>query len=119
MFKNLIVKVRRWLGVYELAVELNRLDVRLKTIEKLVRVGIDVHTKSDSWIVMCLAGKPEYVEFFRIPVITCSLFHSCYNDPGFVEPTLHNNLWSMPAIDKPFLLCDCCWLGSFFTRGLW
>ncbi len=43
------------------------LESRLIILEKLVSVGADIHRKSDSWIVLSIAGKPEYVGFYRLP----------------------------------------------------
>lgn len=39
---------------------------RIKKLESLVQVGVDVHMKGESWAVVCIAGKPEYVQFRRL-----------------------------------------------------
>ncbi len=51
------------LGIHDIRQKQRNINERLRLIEKLVDVGVDIHTQSDSWVVLCLAGKPEYVEF--------------------------------------------------------
>ncbi len=58
------------LGIQDVRQKQRNIDERLRLIEKLVDVGVDIHTQSDSWVVLCLAGKPEYVEFFSLPKST-------------------------------------------------
>ena len=41
------------------------MNYRLKLIDKLVQVGVDYHFKDESWAVICIAGKAEYVQFAR------------------------------------------------------
>lgn len=78
-------KIRKWLGVEDdiesqmkLFEETNRhigfantrldaLSGQVEFINKLVKVGVDVHQESDSWMVCCFNGQPEFVEFYRIP----------------------------------------------------
>lgn len=36
-------------------------------IMKATDIGVDVHMKSNSWAVICINGKQEYVKFFEIP----------------------------------------------------
>jgi hypothetical protein len=78
IIKRLNRKFWNWLildlGIHDLRCKQNAtqqhcdvLENRIQLIEKLVKVGTDVHVRGDSWIVMCIAGKPEYVEFFRLP----------------------------------------------------
>lgn len=43
------------------------LDDRLKIIEKMVSVGVDVHPQSESWVVFSLAGRRDFVEFYQLP----------------------------------------------------
>jgi len=38
----------------------------IRKIESLVQVGVDIHVKGESWAVICIAGKPEYVQFRRL-----------------------------------------------------
>lgn len=38
----------------------------VEEIRKYIQVGVDVHPKTDSWAVICLAGKKDYVNFFRL-----------------------------------------------------
>lgn len=36
---------------------------RIKTMEGLVNVGVDLHYKGRSWAVVCIAGKTNFVQF--------------------------------------------------------
>jgi len=54
-----------WFNLGILRLEISLLD-RITALEKLVQVGVDIHTISDSWAVLCIAGKPEYVTFRRL-----------------------------------------------------
>ena len=68
-------RIRKWLWkqlkidnlVFTLVQRDNNIEHRIKFLESLVNSGIDVHMKSESWAVLCLAGKPEYVKFYRLP----------------------------------------------------
>lgn len=37
---------------------------RVRTLEKLVKIGVDIHQKSPSWAVVCIEGHPEYIKFY-------------------------------------------------------
>lgn len=39
---------------------------RIEHLESLVQVGVDIHMKGSSWVVICIAGKSEYVQFRRL-----------------------------------------------------
>ncbi len=43
-----------------------RINQRLKFLESLVDVGIDLHMKEDSWAVICVGGKAEFVKFYSL-----------------------------------------------------
>ena len=68
-------QIRKWLWKqlkidsmeHHLIIDRERLNKRIKFLESLVSSGIDVHVKSESWAVLCLAGKPEFVKFYRLP----------------------------------------------------
>lgn len=71
-------RLRQWLGVdnleseqrsgYRAVTAANRgLENRISQMEKLVQVGVDIHCQSDSWAVICIEGKPDYVKFVRLP----------------------------------------------------
>ncbi|MFW9871930.1 MAG: hypothetical protein ACFFG0_02435 [Candidatus Thorarchaeota archaeon] len=45
---------------------INILENQVRFLNSLVKIGIDHHIHDDSWAVFCLAGNPEYVEFFRL-----------------------------------------------------
>jgi len=55
------------LGIHELRQRHFKLENRTKFLEGLVKVGVDIHVQSDSWVVFCIDGKQTYVEFFRLP----------------------------------------------------
>lgn len=84
MFKWLRNKLRSWLGVEkleedladhkkivdilnrtndELIVDISKLEKELNFFKSITEVGVDVHTRSNSWAVVCIAGKNEYVKF--------------------------------------------------------
>ena len=44
------------------------LDDRLKLIENTVKIGVDVAQREhDSWAVICIHGKQDYVQFIKLP----------------------------------------------------
>ena len=51
--------IRKWLGIDEI-------ENKLNSILKLIQVDVDVHMKTDSWAVVSLAGKRDFVEFYRL-----------------------------------------------------
>jgi len=46
--------------------ELHTTENRIKALEDLVQVGVDINIYGESWAVVCINGKPEYVNFIRI-----------------------------------------------------
>jgi hypothetical protein len=71
MFKKLKLKLKYWiittLKLHEINEDIINLDSRIKIIERLTQIGMDVHTQSDSWVVICLKGKVDVVNFYRLP----------------------------------------------------
>ncbi len=61
--KRLRLWLRSYLGITRLEYSVNH---RIDLIDKLVQVGVDYHFKDVSWAVICIAGKPEYVQFARL-----------------------------------------------------
>jgi len=72
--KNLM---RKWLGINDLEHNVKsgtstntqmimNVSNRVMEIEKLVQLGVDVHQKSGSWAVICIAGNVEYVRFVEL-----------------------------------------------------
>lgn len=58
-------KIWFWLGLVRLE---SSLSSRLKSIENLVQVGVDLNFKTPSWAVICLRGKnQDVVRFFDLP----------------------------------------------------
>ncbi len=43
-----------------------RINQRLTKLEALVEVGVDIHMVSDSWVVICIGGKAEYISFYSL-----------------------------------------------------
>ena len=43
-----------------------RINQRLDRSESLIDVGVDLHMYGDSWAVICIAGKSEYVSFHAL-----------------------------------------------------
>lgn len=62
--------MRKWLekklGIDLLRRKQTGLDGRLKVLERLVDVGVDVHVRSNSWAVVCIGGSREYVKFYTL-----------------------------------------------------
>lgn len=59
-------RIRRWLGLDNLEKKYLLLNKRVEKWEGLVEVGVDVHMKDNSWAVICIGGKAEYVHFYTI-----------------------------------------------------
>ncbi len=59
--------IKRKLGIMALQWTVGSQDTRIKRLEELVEVGIDVHMKSESWAVVCIAGKGEFAKFYKLP----------------------------------------------------
>ena len=58
-------KIWSWLGLLRLE---ENLSSRVKSIEELVQIGVDLHYKTPSWAVICLRGKnQDVVRFFNLP----------------------------------------------------
>ncbi|MCK5613999.1 hypothetical protein KAR91_69695 [Candidatus Pacearchaeota archaeon] len=71
--KRLKKFLRKWIGIDELIkAEMTRLasmDNKLLEIRNLFNVGVDFHPQqkySGSWAVVCIQGKPEYVNFINL-----------------------------------------------------
>lgn len=43
-----------------------QLDKELDFFKEMCEVGVDIHMHSESWAVVCLNGKKEYVKFCRL-----------------------------------------------------
>lgn len=39
---------------------------RLRRLEGLCKVGVDVHVHGESWAVVCVAGRPDWVQFVSL-----------------------------------------------------
>lgn len=77
-------RIRTWLGIEQNNKDINAIIhsncKRLSDLEKENRilskenelfksmcdVGVDMHMKTDSWAVVCISGKAEYVQFVRL-----------------------------------------------------
>lgn len=58
-------KIWLWLRLVRLE---SHLSSRIKSIEDLVQVGVDLNFKTPSWVVVCLKGKnQDIVRFFNLP----------------------------------------------------
>lgn len=67
--RNFIIKkLKKWLGINDLFNKIEHQKNQIQFLNSLVKVGVDIHLREDSWDVVCLAGKPEYVKFFNLPV---------------------------------------------------
>jgi hypothetical protein len=64
---NLRERVRRWLGIPEYDSRINVLEKQFAWLKSLIHVGMDFHFKgTGSWAVICVEGKPEYVNFVKL-----------------------------------------------------
>ena len=69
--KRITYKIRTILGidVWEhrtrtLESKVVKLEKEVEFLNSLVKIGVDIHFRSDSWAVVCINGKAEYVNFF-------------------------------------------------------
>ena len=46
--------------------QINQLEKELDLIKSTMDIAVDVHERTDSWAVVCIAGKKEYVKFVRL-----------------------------------------------------
>lgn len=84
--------------------QISELDIKIKLLEKeldlfksMCDVGVDVHMKTDSWAVVCLEGKQEYVNFVRLDS----------RDARDVKHFLKRFEKSNRRIDAPYGMMDC------------
>ena len=57
-------RIRSWLRNYlGITILETNTKYRLDNFDKLVQVGIDYHIRGESWAVICIEGKAEYVQF--------------------------------------------------------
>jgi len=63
--KGLIFKL---LGIYDLIHKIERQQKQIDFLNSLCKVGVDFHGKpyADSWAVVCIQGKPDYINFFML-----------------------------------------------------
>jgi len=59
-------KIKCWLGIDLLEEQISEQRKKINLLNSLVEVGIDVHFRGDSWAVICVAGKVEYVKFVMV-----------------------------------------------------
>lgn len=70
---NLFKRLQMWISKHKKHIDNSKnmfiqINNRLELLESLVKVGVNINCgESDSWVVMCIAGKSDYVEFFRLP----------------------------------------------------
>lgn len=49
-----------------LKIKYSELEKDLNLIKSTCDIGVDVHERTDSWAVICIAGKKEYVKFVKL-----------------------------------------------------
>ena len=62
--------IKRKLGVANLIWLSANHEARIKRLEELVEIGIDLHFIGESWVVTCIKGKEggvDFVRFYRLP----------------------------------------------------
>lgn len=63
---NLIEKIDTINNHYD--TNIDQINKDLNLLKSLCEVGVDVHTRSNSWAVVCMGGKPEYVKFVDLKI---------------------------------------------------
>ncbi len=72
--------LRRWLGIDDIAHRLTNNETactrvgarqaadehKVDMLMSLVKVGVDYSPIGNSWAVVCIAGKPTYVDFYNL-----------------------------------------------------
>lgn len=81
------------------------LQTQLASLEKDVSlfkstcdIGVDVHQRTDSWAVVCIAGKKEYVNFVRLDS------RDARNVMYFLKRFENSN---SRVVDAPYGLMEC------------
>jgi hypothetical protein len=64
--KNIINKIKIKLGIVLLGEKISQIEDRMSMFERFVDVGIDVNVRSNSWAVVCLHGKMDYINLYEI-----------------------------------------------------
>jgi len=54
------------LVIDQLGRDIDKQTRAMSSLQKMVKVGVDVSYHSDSWAVVCIAGKPDYVNFVNL-----------------------------------------------------
>ena len=94
-----------WLGIDEYVIaERTRVDRKIGKIMDLVNIGVDFHPMqkySGRWAVVCLKGRPEYVNFINLK----------YSDAREIQHFLRSFSRRNTIVDDPFHS------GGVFTDG--
>ena len=102
--KELIMRkiFKKWLGITSLEEENKRLqksltciEERVRALESVIDIGVDVHVRGGSWAVFCVRGKADksdYIKFVNLDERPLREIQS------FVRQFKH----CRPAIDTPF-----------------
>lgn len=111
MIQKIKLKILKWLGIDSITREIDslktrntsleiknlELEKRINFFESVCNIGVDVHMTTDSWAVVCIAGKKEYVDFVRLD----------HRDARNVVDFLKQFKRSKAIIDAPYGFIDC------------
>ena len=78
-------------------IKATELEKKINFFESVCNIGVDVHTTTDSWAVVCIAGKKEYIDFVRLD----------HHDARDVVDFLKQFKRSKTIIDAPYGFIDC------------
>ena len=104
--------------------ELVKLKKELNLFKSATDIAVDVHERTDSWAVGCIAGKKEYVKFVRLEQrdardVMMFLNHSCEPNVGILGQIVFVAMrdidrdeeltidYAMFGADKEPMQCNC------------
>jgi len=111
MIQNEKLEILKWLGIdsvnreidslktrnTSLEIKNSELEKKINFFESVCNIGVDVHATTDSWAVVCIAGKREYVDFVRLD----------HRDARNVVDFLKQFKRSEAIIDAPYRFIEC------------
>lgn len=63
-------RIKQWLGITDITKRQRDVEHRIEHLNNILqscsRIGIDQHYKDNSWAVICIGGKSEYVGFYSL-----------------------------------------------------
>ena len=91
----IILKLNNWLEIDDIKHGLNWDKERIEFLEGFMKAGVDVNMKEPSWAVVCIKGRPEYVQFVQLSP----------NNAKEVKAFLQHFNRKNAVVDNPFFRC--------------